>query len=177
MNPFQVTYLNIAIKVWYFIYLIASTSPVIYATVVVEGKYRDVRFSCRIHFYHLCYRNALLIVLTTCNQTLFPLKKIESTCFLPSKFSFSLLQSPSRQGMQCQSIRNGLKNLNDVLFQERRTLFQEIMLSYCLRCQESSQAVQEYSHHSKIGSFFNEFQLRPKFRVYSNEIQFCKCLF
>ena len=138
MNPFQVTYLNIAIKVWYFIYLIASTSPVIYATVVVEGKYRDVRFSCRIHFYHLCYRNGLLIVLTTCNQTLFPLNKIESTCFLPSKFSFSLLQSPSRQGMQCQSIRNRLKNLKDVLFQQRRTLFQEIMMSYCLRRQESS---------------------------------------
>lgn len=62
MNPFQVTYLNIAIKVWYFIYLIASTSPVIYVTVVVEGKYRDVRFSCRIHFYHLYVTEMLCLL-------------------------------------------------------------------------------------------------------------------
>lgn len=109
-----------------------------YPTVVVEGKYRDMRFSCRIHFYHRYYRNALPIVLTTCNQTLFPLNKIESTCFPPSKFSFSLLQSPTCQRMQCQSIKNRLKDLKDVLFQERQALFQEIMMSYCLRCHDSS---------------------------------------
>ena len=74
-------------------------------TVVVEGKYRDVRFSCRIHFYHLYYRNALLIVLTTCNKTLFPLNKIESTCFPPSKI-FIFIDTKSNSSRNAMPVVN-----------------------------------------------------------------------